>query len=340
MMETTNPSRGGAIGGPPSQTIEESTLTGAYRVQQQSLGLQPTDTHEVQPFSDLSKQTAWKYSSNASNPNLPPLNTFRMLKREAEEGIIWSEEFKRLLEELPEDTRNRYFEESKLAVRDPAFADLDAALGMASVFLAWLANASKPEESGSIAETNNLQYAAIPNIMKQEIILLGNSVVSASQAFLDSVGHNNPNFDALSNIVKNMSAALKELDTQNKEGLSLLLGDLVSWNNQLQQLNIGDNLHVLKDTMKILTLITAASTLGPGAPSLLISLSAAGVNAGQDKDGGILPDSMVNMNSLLSQALSSMNPQTQTSNGDQYFQNLLISTVNTITTVVTKWAGG
>lgn len=305
--------RGGTVGGPPTQTVDESTRNAATHTQQAALGIQPGDTQAVQPFSDLGKQTTWKYQSDSTKPTIPPLITLRTAGRTPTEAdTAWTSEFNKLLDELPSDVRDEYLYQSQLPPneRSAAYADLDKALGTMAQFNVWLNSAKSPGDP-ALQEQND----ALSPQMQQAMLKLGNLITDASQTYLNSAGHSDPNFDALSGYTNQLGASLQDLTEQDMAGLSMLSGDVDTWNAQLQSRSVGDNLQILRTGMDILSDVTAASSLSTGAPSLLLGLSIASIGIDNASSAAqVTPQSLENMQNLLADVLMTLLPESSAGN--------------------------
>lgn len=302
-MGAVEPGKGASVGGPPTLSPYELQATAATKVLQYALGIQPGDTHDVSPFSDVYRQSLWKYQSDASKPSMPLFTLRGAAGPPLETPTNWIDEFNNLVQLLPEDVKAEYMAQAKLPIeqRDPAYGNLDAVLRQAADFIVWVKAASQPTDPESLAALHNAQWQALPAQAKAGVQTMGGQIISGASDYLKSVGHNDPFFDAFAKYINQGGAALQDMSQQDKEGLARLVGDLDQWSAQIKQGATGGSLLALGTLMSVMSNVTAATSLPNGSQSLLFGWTTA--NTGLE-----LPASLKNVQDGIATALKALLP--------------------------------
>lgn len=308
-----SPGKGASLGGPPTPSQEEIERTAGTRNAMISSGIMTASQFDTQSIADLGRQVTWKYQNDATKPTIPPLRNLPvMAKAWVERDKEWASEFNKLLDLLPEDIRQRYLDESRLPPeeRSPEYGDLDNLLGFIADMVRWMSNISTPKEVSEASKSHMEANAALPELMRQSIINIGKELVSSAYDILQSIGHNDIHFDALSLQLKQIDAALNELASEgNGEALSPLVKDLQEWSHTLETRDMGDQLKILHTLSSVLSIITASSTIGSGTASVVLGLGVANVGIdGTSTEIGIIPEKLVLLRDILTNQLLSVLP--------------------------------
>lgn len=287
------------FGRPIQPTVQENQS--ALQFMRQYLDISP-DTLS-QPMTRTGWDTKWKYQSNASNPSIAMLGTLRV----AGEGVDktdpkWIAAFNQLLDALPEDVRTAYGVQSRLSAdeRSSAFVGLNDALGLVAEIMVWLENT--PPLSGA-PNTALFQQA------QQGVLAHGDATLDYVKEYLESVGHANPNFDALMSMTSSLGALLGDFKTLTAAGSKAspqsweqLANDLKMLEGQMQGKSLGNSLQALLPMLSAMTLMANAAALKTGSPSLMVSLGIA--QMGMNGSTGMLSPVSQHMANSLSDALS------------------------------------
>lgn len=298
---------GGTIGGPPTPQQYEQQTSAAQVNAQARLGI--TSDMLEHPITQMHHTTVWKYLCSSNNPNLVGYLTKLLVSRGVVDDKVdpaVNAEFERLWEELPEDLRQRYNLEMTLPEeeRDPSFGDLRATLQTMALAITWIRRANAPIDPQTETGERNAAYMVLPDQARQGMIALGEALLGGMQGYLQSIGHNDPNFETLSQYVGQFQAALGELQTSGKADLSKLVGDLENWTMQLAQRDTGENMRILELLLPIMSIVTAVSALETGSAPLLLGLSVASIGIGSaDKSTGILSSDLLNIAAMLSEGM-------------------------------------
>lgn len=210
---TISPGTGGTIGGPPSPTALEIEMTASNEAAKMYLGIIP-DTL-VRPFSDIDKPTTWKYTSTASNPRLAsPLHQMRIATSgKKTEDQNWLDRYEHLLDLLPKELREELDLEAKLAAdeKDPAFEALQNTLKMTAKGLTWGSMVSQIDPASDLGDANVI-HSQFPFRIYESMKQTGAEVVVGAKAYLNQIGHREPQFDLLSNYTAQIDEILTSED--------------------------------------------------------------------------------------------------------------------------------
>jgi hypothetical protein len=106
----------------------------------------------------------------------------------------------------------------ELADRNPDLVALDTSLKFEANLLALTTMAAVPGSEGEKELLGAQQNLALPAEMQQELIHHGSSVLGFLDHYLDSVGRNDPSYEALINISNQMKEALELLKPNREKG--------------------------------------------------------------------------------------------------------------------------
>ncbi|MBA3602610.1 MAG: hypothetical protein H0W50_02995 [Parachlamydiaceae bacterium] len=232
-----------------------------------------------------------KYSSSSNRPVLSPLISTRVATN-SEQPVddSWKSSFGNLVNLMPQDFRELFQAVMQMpkAQQNRDFVKLNDSMQTEAHLLAFLAKAALPIESGSLADiraTENtlLPYIALKNFLSDSVVFF-----SQVQLFLEAVGPNYSNFDAISGYVSAFAPLVDDLrfgfeqlsDTATEKYGRYLLSDVGNKLDSLAEsfdrlyggnelLFLGNSLHAAALQAKALSLEQA------GAAPLLISLTLA-----------------------------------------------------------------
>lgn len=216
-MTVSSPGTGGTIGGPPTLTQREIETTAQTYFGKQLMGIF-SDTLEI-PFSQIGLTNVWKYSSAATNPTIPPLIRTRVAlggDQSADEG--WRDQISSLVDLLPPDVKAMLLSQVGLdpESRVPEYVALDQVLGNTSTVLAWLEGIKAPTESATAIELNTL-YQNLPQAVSNELFAVGSDISNGANGYLAFVGRNNPNYDDLAYVSREVSNSLEAFNDSTED---------------------------------------------------------------------------------------------------------------------------
>lgn len=322
--------KGASLSGPPTPTPLETELSGNTRVNQNLLGIVSPEKYDELAVSDMGRQMTWKYDSAATKPKIPQLRLPVIQKPWSDDDKTWMAHFADLLNFLPPDVRERYEAESRLPFldRNPAYGDLDALLGLVSSIMVWMKQTRQTQPS-EFVKTQQFLNDVLVDSMLQVVLTDGRELLEGVRQMLDNIGHNDPNYDQVSLQTKQLLKALDILSTSKNN--DLLVGDLASWSQQLEDRNYGDNFKILGTLAGLMSLISASTTIGTGAPALLLALGISTLKI-DDNNIGLLAEMPVKQN-LIDQ-LKTLLPLAD--NANQQMMGSLISAF--LLTIITSTA--
>lgn len=248
---------GGNIGGPQQASQTELEMTAAAAFAKINLGVLKDSS--LMPFSDFSRDAAWKYKSGANNPTLSaPLLSVRMASSREEEDVSWKEELLKLLKQLPEDVRERLLRQKKLPPeeRSHALYVLDLILGFLAKATVWQKKAVQRLSSESV-----LEYARYNRELSvrsiQAMVDVGEELLECAETALKKLGPNYRHFDALFHHTQQAKELIKakqvEISKPNSnEGRAALAAEIADWNAQLHTIETGNELQIIRAVARAL----------------------------------------------------------------------------------------
>lgn len=304
---------GGSVGGLPTKTPNELEASAWAAVASQQIGKMPNSDDVL--FSQINPQTTWKYNSTSSNPVLHPLTTLRMASSAPREpDQTWSGLYAKLLDYLPSDVRERLQQENQIPLeeRSPEYSAFNRVLEKTAKAMAWLQGINEPMDPAAIALSHIPQNNALAATAFEGTVSHGKEVLSAAQDFINQIGPNAINHDKLLGIANQFQNVLQDLDDlghpigSNKQSLSLLAEDLQTLSSQLHGVSFGNDMQVLRTTVDVMALVTAALASKSAAPSLLLGLSIASTGLSETQStGGVLSPAFTNAIGMLANGLLS-----------------------------------
>lgn len=162
--------------------------------------------------------SAHSQEAESGRPSLPPL--FRMRFVEDRKGEDLSRDYYQTLRnELPPLLKEKLSKDEtrELAYRNPDLVALDTSLKFEANLLALIAMATVPSSKAKEDLLSAQQNLALPDEMQQELINYGFSVLGFLDRYLDSIGHNDPSYETLTNISNQIKEALELLKQNHKK---------------------------------------------------------------------------------------------------------------------------
>lgn len=276
----------GGLGGSIQPSVNEQEQTAATKVLKESMGLSLMQDTLDAPFTQLGGQIG-RYPANPSRPTLPPLISTRgPAAFEAETSTNWKDAYKALANSLPEDVKRLYFQQMSLPIetRNINFTVLDNLLVRTATALSWIQDANSPSKAEGIAAAGKTLNQALPYVQLTALTTMATMTLQGASNYLDLVGANDPQHDALRNYVRLTGNGLDELlafqsqigsaQSITGEDLQTLASKLSDITAQYYQVSTGDDLSILGITLSAMTTLTAALAFGEtGSPSFYLALS-------------------------------------------------------------------
>jgi len=204
-----SPGIGDDVGTSPYPTITEREMTAFVAVNKSILAIVPDSIELV--FTKFGGNV-WKYQSAASRPTMAPLMTVRDTSAsKGDYAGIWTE-FLEALKNLMASDLQAKLEADALKPRedrDPSLVALGEVLKGAATFLAFLDLAAVPS---SAAETRNERNVAIPSWAFAGLQTEGKAFLDAARSFLNTAGANSSDYDALNNVLNDLSGIIDGMD--------------------------------------------------------------------------------------------------------------------------------
>jgi len=297
-MTLTGSGSGGSIGGPIQPTIYELETNAATNTAKAYLKV-VADTLDI-PLLQMD-YSALRYQSSANRPVLPnALFSERVNTGGPQTGPsdAWVSTYDNLLQLLPPDFQAAFLANLQLprASQNPNFVIFNNVLQQTAQNLTWLSGAAAPLNEQSLAAFSADFNLVFSFIAMNTIVKQSESMLTSAWSYLETVGANDPNFNALSNfstqyegIIDNLKSAvglIKDPST-NEEGLALFAStatSLAALSNEFDTLYAGNDFLLLGANLHALSVITAALSLDqPGSAPLLIGLSLATQSTGTNE---------------------------------------------------------
>jgi hypothetical protein len=306
------------FGKPLQMTPRDLEMTAATTNMMAKLGI--TSDSLEKPFSQTDLDATWKYKSSSSNPSLKMLSNLRMGEGEttgADEK--WTNFFNQLVDSLPPNIKRAYAQQLSLPSeeRSQNFSAMQDALEMAASTLAWLDTASSVDENSSDNVKLTAANEGLVNLAKFTVSVQGSEMLNALDALLQNIGHNDPNFDGLSNVTnqtKELMQGFQSLVSQGnaatKEEWAQLAESLGKLSVQFQTVSLGDKLQSLGPLLATMALIADAGSLKTGAASLMLGLGIGliGIDSSPNQGGMLSPSVRAALHSLAETLSSTVMP--------------------------------
>ena len=212
---------GTGVGGtaqPPQ--IRESETTAFVEGMKKFIAMVPGDTLEVIPFTQREYEEVFKYRSEPDRPLLHPLLNLRFANvPEFVEEETWQPIYDDLVKNLPTDIKNWFAEEMEkpLDQRDIVAVVLNQLLEITAKGIGWLMTVTQPVPPNSPAEAYMQINAALPYFALEAILFQAQEVLDHAKEQIALIGPNDPNFNALTNLINEMTSIITELNDLKKE---------------------------------------------------------------------------------------------------------------------------
>lgn len=305
------------LGSPTLRSPPEQEQTAATQQARASIGALQ-ESLQV-PFSQIDSAAVWKFLSTSSNPTPDaPLINLRMALPLRASGYSWTEEFDRLLDQIPEPLREplrrrlEYESELPPEERDPSYSAFNRLLGGIARSLVWVRAISSELDDAELS-TQKKQFQA--GLAQNGEIAFG-ELLNGGLSSLNAIGHRLINYDDAHNVFGQMQEALSQFEAlmkraqprsaEDRRSLNAVVEYLSTLNRQVQGRWSGENFQIAKPMLETMSLMAAASTMETGSPQLLIGLSVAmiGINS-KDSAAGILSKGFISLKDMFSDLLSS-----------------------------------
>jgi hypothetical protein len=306
------------FGKPLQLTPRDVETTAATTNMMAKLGI--TSDSLEKPFSQMGIEDTWKYKSSSCNPTLKMLSSLRMSEGETkEESEKWTDFFNQLVGSLPPNIKKAYAHQLSLPAeeRSQNFNAMQDALEMTASALFWLDTASSVDEKSSVNAEQTAANDGLLNLAKFTVSAQGSEMLTALDAFLQGIGHNDPNFDGLSNatnqtkeLMQGFQSLVSKGNAATKEEWAQLAESLGKLSAQVQGISLGDKLQSLGPLLATMALIADAGSLNNGAASLMLGLGIGliGIDSSPNQGGVLSPAAQAALHSLAETLSSTVMP--------------------------------
>lgn len=191
-------------GGPQIQLQEDAQKTADKLVNTRALLISKDSVNDplamqMMISTDENKKTS-HFQSQASKPTLTPMAYVRLgLPPETPPNELWMARYEQLIQNLPEDARNRLGAENSRPFdqRNFLYTGLDNLLRMSAKLLVRLDYAAEPIPPNSAAADMYEIYSLTPYVQLKGANMNGNDMLNAYNKTLEFMGRNSPEFDPL-----------------------------------------------------------------------------------------------------------------------------------------------
>ena len=276
------------IGGPQEPTPRELEATAATQVSRSAMAI-VRDSLEI-PFTQMGGQI-WKYKSDPNRPTLMQTGSTRVsIPRDEVTDESWKPFFDDLVSKMHPDMRMRLMADMKkpFEMRNAFYSVLENVLNTTAKGLAGLDQAKQPQKTTEAAfqrteQNQALIGTAFKAITQQSAMLLNNM-----QGFLDDMGPNFPEYDAIKPFVEQglvlqgkfaeILEQLKQPDGMQPEQAQLadLADEALALSKEFGSLSRGNSLQMLGPLFESMAAVAAALSMTPASPSLFLGLKIAG----------------------------------------------------------------
>lgn len=328
----TVPGSGGrdSIGAPPLPTAAEQEQTAATQALKLGNGLAITKDTLLLNFFELGGQIG-RYPSNPSRPVLAPLIKAReSTPSEADSAASWKQAFDLLVSMLPIAVQQEFLIQMRLPIdqRSLDIVALNNVLSSSAGAVSWLSNTSAPSSTAGVTSLDHTLSVLLPFAALEGLIRFSGEIINSSTNFLDLMGANYPQQDALRGLTRQIAKAAEQLgELQNDffqtqtvphDQFVQLAAKLEQLNKQYLAVASGTDLTILGSTLGAMTMLSAALSLSDSCSPILylaLSLSTIGLSS-RDSETGFFGNVFTNVNASLSLGLlqilsSDSNPAVQ-----------------------------
>lgn len=276
------------IGGPQQPMAREIEATAWTQVNKAALGI-VHDSLEI-PFTQMGGDI-WKYKSDSSRPTLMQTGTTRVsLSNNEITDESWKPFFDDLVSKMHPELRMRLIADMKkpFELRNAFYTVLENVLNSTAKGLASLEQAKQPQKSSEAAFERTLQNQALIGSAFKGITDQSETMLNQMQNFLDAMGPNYPDYDAMKPYVDQgqalqgkFAALLEKL--RNPDGtqpqqveLSSLADEALALSQEFGSISRSNTLQLLGPLFESMAAVAAALSMTPASPSLFLGLKIAG----------------------------------------------------------------
>lgn len=331
---------GGGAGGAQDPSINEREQTAANAALKVGMGLAITkDTLDVS-FTQVGGQIG-RYPSEPNRPSLPPLVSSRGPSGfESDSDTSWKQALTALVNMLPPAVKNDYEAQMALPIdqRNLNFVALDNVLTKTAMTLTWLQNATGAKSTEGVAAADRLINLSLPGSALEGLIANLGEILQQSTGFLDSVGANYPQQDALragvrsaNNARQEMQELMEEMSTTGEKPIqkfAALSDRLTNTSEQYDRVYSGDDLSIIGVSLSAMAMTTSAMAISDKASSAMfiaLAISSVGLET-QNSATGVMGSSLATVTTGISNGITAL-LMPQADAAIQYLMNMYVTTI-------------